>query len=67
VQVKFNHKPVISLAGEETKALCANSGKVLLTHTPSAKANGADVPWKITFDTGTSGVICPDLLSTSGE
>jgi hypothetical protein len=65
VQVKFNTKPILTLTGDETKTVCA-SGQVTLAFTPSAKANGADVPWKMTFDTGSSGVTCPDLASGAG-
>jgi hypothetical protein len=66
VQVKYNTKPALSLTGDANKTVCANSGQVTLSFTPTATANGANLPWKMTFDTGSSGVTCPETSDTGG-
>jgi hypothetical protein len=46
--------------------VCANKW-FTLAYTPSAKANNVDVTWRLTFDTGSSGVTCDETSGTGGE
>lgn len=66
VPVRFIPLPTLSLSGDATKDVCANSGSTTLRYTASATVSGAGVPWSLVFTTTAAGVSC-DSKSGTGE
>jgi len=66
VPVRFIPLPGVSLSGDATKSVCANSGSTTLTFTANAAVGGAGVPWSLSFTTTAAGVSC-ESKSGTGE